>query len=116
MAKKFNDLKHCPFCGGAVELEEAEKTRDGYLGERRWWGVVCRNTKNRGGSCAIYQRPSASEEAAIERWNMRTPQQCKPLSAFVNDAGINAGDAPHVVLEKLQRSIDRANCFVGFTK
>jgi hypothetical protein len=45
-----------------------------------------------------------------------TTQQRKPLSSFVNDAGINAGDAPHVVVEKLQRSIDRANCFVGFTK
>jgi hypothetical protein len=40
-------------------------------GERRWYGVVCRNTINRGGSCCMEQVPSASQEAAIDRWNMR---------------------------------------------
>jgi hypothetical protein len=64
-------LLPCPFCGGAVKLEEAERTRDRMMGERRWWGVVCRNTTNLGGTCAIQQIPSASEDAAISRWNMR---------------------------------------------
>lgn len=67
------ELKPCPFCGGLVELERAENTRGGIYGERKWWGVVCRNTINRGGTCAIQQAPSASEDAAIDRWNMRTP-------------------------------------------
>ena len=58
-------LKPCPFCGGRVELEQ---TIDG----REWWGVVCRNTINLGGTCAIQQRPSASKKAAVERWNRRT--------------------------------------------
>lgn len=64
-------LEPCPFCGGSVTLEEAEPTRTVESGQRRWWGVVCRNTSNLGGTCAIEQRPSASKEAAIERWNRR---------------------------------------------
>lgn len=67
------ELKPCPFCGGPVKLERAENTRGGIFGERKWWGVVCRNTINRGGACAIQQVPSASEEAAIARWNLRAP-------------------------------------------
>lgn len=63
------ELKPCPFCGGAVELEQTIN-RDQY-GERPWWGVVCRNTGNVGGSCALQIRPSASEQAAIQRWNLR---------------------------------------------
>jgi len=66
-----DELKPCPFCGGAVSLERTRDTRDEILGVRQWWGVVCRNTENLGGSCAIEQRPSASKEAAIERWNHR---------------------------------------------
>jgi len=65
-------LLPCPFCGGEVMIEEARPTRDEIMGERRWWGVVCRNTMNLGGTCAIQQRPSASREAAIQRWNMRS--------------------------------------------
>lgn len=64
-------LLPCPFCGGPVKLEEANPTRDRIMGERRWWGVVCRNTSNVGGSCCMEQRPSASIEAAVGRWNMR---------------------------------------------
>jgi hypothetical protein len=60
------ELKPCPFCGGAVELEQANSR-----GAHRWWGVVCRNTINLGGTCAIEQIPSASREAATERWNRR---------------------------------------------
>jgi hypothetical protein len=64
-------LLPCPFCGGPVELEKTiRKGADG----RVWWGVVCRNTMGRGGTCAIQQRPSASEEAAVERWNTRMNQ------------------------------------------
>jgi hypothetical protein len=59
-------LKPCPFCGGAVELEQAN-----LRGAHRWWGVVCRNTINLGGTCAVEQIPSASPEAATERWNRR---------------------------------------------
>ena len=69
----MSELKPCPFCGGPVELESAPSTRSEVYGKRDWWGVVCRNTINLGGTCAIYQIPSASKEAAIERWNRRTP-------------------------------------------
>lgn len=68
-------LKPCPFCGGQVDIE---KTIDG----RKWYGVVCRNTQNLGGSCAVSIRPSASEESAIGRWNMRAqanPNNQEPL-------------------------------------
>ncbi|MCA8389208.1 Lar family restriction alleviation protein [Burkholderia multivorans] len=68
-----NKLKPCPFCGGTVELERARDTTIEKYGTRKWWGVVCRNTTNLGGTCAIEQRPSASPEAAIERWNRRAP-------------------------------------------
>lgn len=64
-------LLPCPFCGGPVTLERAHESRDEIYGEREWWGVVCRNTMNLGGTCAIEQRPSASQEAAVERWNRR---------------------------------------------
>lgn len=60
----MDSLLPCPFCGGPVELEHTQRSR-------HWWGVVCRNTMNRGGSCAIEQVPSASKEAATARWNMR---------------------------------------------
>lgn len=65
------ELKPCPFCGGPVELEEARRTNSEIYGERRWWGVVCRNTINLGGTCCMDQVPSASVEAAVARWNMR---------------------------------------------
>ena len=64
-------LKPCPFCGGPVKLEQAGETTHFMLGPRKWWGVVCRNTLNRGGTCCMEQVPSASQEAAIDRWNMR---------------------------------------------
>jgi len=58
-------LLPCPFCGGPVDLEQT-------VNRRAWWGVVCRNTTgNVGGSCAVSIRPSASPEAAAERWNRR---------------------------------------------
>ena len=64
-------LLPCPFCGGPVALERARSTRDPIYGERKWWGVTCRNTINRGGTCAIEAIPTASPEAAIARWNRR---------------------------------------------
>lgn len=64
-------LLPCPFCGGPVWLEQTESYYDGIHGRRKWWGVVCRNTENVGGTCAIQQRPSASEKAAVDRWNRR---------------------------------------------
>ena len=62
----MDKLKPCPFCGGAVNLERA-----GVSGE--WWGIVCRNTINIGGTCAVEIRRSATPEAAIKRWNLRAP-------------------------------------------
>ena len=62
-------LLPCPFCGGPVYMERT-------VDERKWYGIVCRNTLNRGGSCAVSIRPSASEEAAVERWNKRAWQAC----------------------------------------
>ena len=68
--KQMIELKPCPFCGGVVKLEKTiRKGADG----RDWWGVVCRNTKNLGGTCAVQIRPSASPEAAAARWNTRAP-------------------------------------------
>lgn len=65
------ELKPCPFCGGPVELERAHVRRDRFEGDRQFWGIVCRNTFNHGGSCCMEQVPSASPEAAIKRWNSR---------------------------------------------
>lgn len=62
-----SELEPCPFCGGKVDLET---TIDG----RKWWGVVCRNSKNVGGTCGISIRATASKEAAIKRWNTRAPK------------------------------------------
>lgn len=77
------ELLPCPFCGGSVELEETTSYYNEMHGNRHWWGVVCRNTTNRGGSCAIQQRPSASKEAAVERWNRRTPQPTQAQAGAV---------------------------------
>jgi hypothetical protein len=71
MTDKTGGLLPCPFCGGDVTLERATETYEESHGRREWWGVVCRNAKNIGGTCAIYQRPSASKEAAVGRWNQR---------------------------------------------
>lgn len=59
---ELESLLPCPFCGGPVKLEQAKS---------QGWGVVCRNTKNLGGTCCMEQVPSAGKEAAITRWNMR---------------------------------------------
>jgi hypothetical protein len=87
--KTSADLMPCPFCGGPVELERTtSRFEEEHGGHRQYWGVVCRNTINRGGTCAIEQRPSASEEAAIERWNRRAAMQtAEPVA--LTDADIN---------------------------
>lgn len=59
------ELKPCPFCGGDAQMEPV-KMRSG-----TWYGVVCRNTGNLGGTCAMEQVPSRTPEAAAGRWNMR---------------------------------------------
>lgn len=69
--KQLAAIEPCPFCGGAVEIEQTTSSYSEMYGRRPLWGVVCRNTINRGGTCAIQQIPSASEEAALERWNRR---------------------------------------------
>lgn len=71
-------LLPCPFCGGPVQLEEANMTRDRIMGDRRWYGVTCRNTINHGGTCCMDQVPSASVEAAVARWNMRNGVAAAP--------------------------------------
>jgi len=63
-ASELSGLLPCPFCGGEVELERT-------IDKRKWWGIVCRNTINLGGTCAVQIIPSASKGAAIARWNMR---------------------------------------------
>jgi hypothetical protein len=72
-AVELHELLPCPFCGGEVELEQT-------IDRRKWWGVVCRNTINVGGSCAVQIAPSASKEAAISRWNMRDGKASKLIS------------------------------------
>lgn len=66
-------LLPCPFCGGPVKLEKAHQGRHEIYGMRQFWGIVCRNTMNHGGTCCMEQVPSASPEAAVARWNRRTP-------------------------------------------
>ena len=68
------ELKPCPFCGGPVRLEKAHEQRHPAYGARQFWGVVCRNTINLGSTCCMEQVPSASEGAAVARWNMRGGQ------------------------------------------
>jgi hypothetical protein len=67
-------LLPCPFCGGPVTLEQSTEQYSREHGQRQYWGVVCRNVINLGGSCCIEQIPSASKEAAVARWNMRNGQ------------------------------------------
>ena len=85
-------LKPCPFCGGGVDIERATDTYEREHGWREWWGVVCRNTINLGGTCAIQQIPSASKEAAIERWNHRAPTE----KARMAESREHAGEQPSV--------------------
>jgi hypothetical protein len=66
-----DNLLPCPFCGGPVSLEIAGERTHPIHGPTRFYGVVCRNTINIGGSCCMEQRGSASKESAIDRWNMR---------------------------------------------
>ena len=54
-----------------MKLENAGRFTDEVHGHREFFGVVCRNTINRGGTCCMEQVPSSSKEAAIDRWNMR---------------------------------------------
>ena len=42
-----------------------------------------------------------------------TPQQRKPLSAYINSAKINATDLPHIVVEKLEKAIEAAHGIKG---
>jgi hypothetical protein len=41
---------------------------------------------NVGGTCAIEQRPSASKDAAIERWNRRAANEQQAASGLSDDA------------------------------
>lgn len=38
-----------------------------------------------------------------------SPVQRNPLSGYINRAGINANDSPHIVVEKLERAIEAAH-------
>lgn len=67
----MTELLPCPFCGGPVKLEDAHVQLTKVFGARQFYGVVCRNTINLGGTCCMEQVPSASKKAAITRWNMR---------------------------------------------
>ena len=87
MSYEEDKLLPCPFCGGGVNLERT-------IDQREWWGVVCRNTSNIGGTCAVQIRPSASKEAAIGRWNRR--------------ASIEREEAKDRRIEELERFIEKA--------
>lgn len=97
-AEQQSELLPCPFCGGPVKLEQPLDTFDRQIGPRKWWGVVCRNTINLGGTCAIEQRPSASIDAAVARWNRRaalshpsTPQGWKLVPVEPTKEMLKAG-------------------------
>ena len=66
-------LLPCPFCGSPVDIEEVQPTYSPEFGKRRWWGIQCRNTLSRGGTCTLQIVPQDSAEAATERWNTRAP-------------------------------------------
>lgn len=87
-----NELLPCPFCGGSVTLERIESR----AGE--WHGIICRNTANRGGSCAYECHPSRTPEAAAARWNMRSGYTAVAMATaaadgFRDGAASNAADA-----------------------
>jgi len=58
---------------------------------------------------------------AVARFGNTTPpyvpteRQRKPLSGYINEAGINANDSPHIVVEKLERAIEAAHGIKGNT-
>ena len=68
-----DELLPCPLCGGEVFIEETTSYYNEMYGNRKFWGVVCRNTRSPTGSCGISIRPRASKEAAKETWNTRRP-------------------------------------------
>jgi hypothetical protein len=72
------DLLPCPFCGGEVSLEAVTGDRNYHDGTRQWWGIICRNVGNLGGTCAVQIAPSATKSAAIARWNMRDGKARQP--------------------------------------
>lgn len=74
----MDNLLPCPFCGGPVSLEIVGEETDYFHGPTRFYGVICRNTINRGGSCCMEQRGSASISAAVDRWNMRNGKRETP--------------------------------------
>lgn len=75
-------LLPCPFCGGPVKLEKAHIQHHRELGARQFYGVVCRNTTNLGGTCCMEQVPSASKDAAIARWNTRAQLAAQEQGKF----------------------------------
>lgn len=103
-------LLPCPFCGGPVAMEEAYPTRSSMYGERRWWGVICRNTINRGGSCAIQQIPSASIDAAAERWNHRAPLEARKPLPVSDDARLRLrSDVARAIWDVMREHEDRCD-------
>jgi hypothetical protein len=95
-------LLPCPFCGGAVTLERTTGSYEEMHGKREWWGVVCRNTRNRGGTCAVQIIPSASQEAAVARWNMRAP-----AAQDKADAARPSADDMAMMIRKLARRLKK---------
>jgi hypothetical protein len=53
--------------------------------------------------------PSKFTHGDSIRYLYTTPQQRKPLSAYINSAKINATDLPHIVVEKLEKAIEAAH-------
>lgn len=87
-------LKRCPFCGGEVQLEETVKKGS--------FGVVCRSTKNLGGTCAIESIPSG-KKAAIKRWNTRASD---PVKAQLVEALKAAKEAIEILIEEKIANMD----------
>lgn len=50
-----------------------------------------------------------TETYCQEHCEFRTPPANKPLSGYINRAGINANDSPITVVEKLERAIEASN-------
>ena len=46
-------------------------------------------------------------------WLYFDKPQRMPLTGYINSAGINANDSPHIVVEKLERAIEVANGIKG---
>lgn len=96
------ELLPCPFCGGSVRMEEVR------LKSGIWHGIICRNTSNRGGSCAYECHPSRTPEAAAARWNMRSGYTAVDMATAAADGFRNGRKSVGLITGKAFTSFDKS--------